>query len=62
MYEVAEMSANAAISTKFICVGVISKLLVTSRDGESEMSADISSQLFLLKSGPFGLKGHRASG
>ena len=58
----AEMSANAAISTKFTCVGVINMFLVVSGGGESEMSAEVSFQLFLLKRGPFGLKGQSGSG
>ena len=56
------MSANAAISTKFTCVGVINMFLVVSGGGESEMSAEVSFQLFLLKRGPFGLNGQSGSG
>jgi hypothetical protein len=55
------MLANAAISTKFIWVGVNKTFLVVSAE-VSELSARGETQLLRLASGPFGLKGQRFSG
>jgi hypothetical protein len=37
-------------------------LVISAVGGKSELPADENSQLFFLKSGPFGLNGHKLSG